>query len=190
MPWATWKPAPELAPPFVSTPVSRRSPAPGSLPSARGVLNAAEIASASPRLSSLIFGAADYTKDMRCQIGEDRSELAFALQMIVTSARAAGIDAIDAPCFDVRNVGLLGREANQARRLGYDGKSAIHPAQLELINTIFAVSPEEILWAETVLAELNEAESRGKALTTLEGRLIDNPHRAAAERILQRSRNQ
>lgn len=158
--------------------------------SARGVLNAAQIASASPRIDSLLFGSADYAKDMRCQSGADRAELAFALQMIVTAARAVGIDAIDAPCFDVRNGELLRREADQARRLGYDGKSAIHPGQLELINTIFAVTPEEIAWAETVLAELKEAESRGKALITLEGRLIENPHRAAAERILRRSRNQ
>ena len=155
--------------------------------SARGVVNAAEIAKASPRMSSLMFGSADYAKDMRCQPGADRSELWFALQMIVTAARAAGIDAIDAPCFDVRNAELLGREAAQARRLGYDGKSAIHPSQLELINTIFDVTPEEIAWAETVLAELDAAESRGKALTTLEGRLIENPHRAAAKHILRRA---
>jgi citrate lyase subunit beta/citryl-CoA lyase len=155
--------------------------------SARGVVNAAEIAKASPRMSSLMFGSADYAKDVRCQSGADRSELWFALQMIVTSARAAGIDAIDAPCFDVRNAELLGREAAQARRLGYDGKSAIHPSQLELINTVFDVTPEEIAWAETVLAELDEAESRGKALTTLKGRLIEDPHRAAARHILRRA---
>jgi citrate lyase subunit beta/citryl-CoA lyase len=156
--------------------------------SAAGLVNAAVIAHASQRMSSLMFGSADYTKDLRCQAGEDRSELWFALQMIVISARASGIDAIDAPCFDVRNAELLGREATQARRLGYDGKSAIHPSQLEVINAIFDVTPEEIVWAGNVLAELNGAESRGKALTTLAGRLIENPHRASAERILRRSR--
>ena len=157
--------------------------------SARGLLNASRIASAVPRMSSLIFGSADYTNDVRCQPGDDRAELLFALQIMVTSARAAGIDAIDAPCFDIRNSDLLYREAVGARRLGFDGKSALHPDQLEIINRVFDVTDEEIAWAEQALAELDAAENRGKALTTMEGKLIDNPHRAAALRILRRRKS-
>lgn len=156
--------------------------------SAAGVLHSPEIASASPRMASLIFGSADYANDLRCQPGPDRSELLLALQMIVTSARSAGIDAIDAPCFDIRNGNLLQNESMHARRLGFDGKSALHPDQLEIINRIFDVTSEEIAWAERVIAELDEAENRGKALTTVDGQLLDNPHRAAAERILQLKR--
>jgi citrate lyase subunit beta/citryl-CoA lyase len=152
--------------------------------SAAGVLRAAEIASASPRMASLIFGSADYAADVRCRPGEDRLEILLALQMIVVAARSAGIDAIDAPCFDVRNYDLLARESAQARRLGFSGKSALHPDQLALIHQTFDVTPEEISWAERIIAELNEADRRGKALTTIDGNLIDNPHRAAAERIL------
>jgi citrate lyase subunit beta/citryl-CoA lyase len=154
--------------------------------SAAGLLRAAEIAAASPRMTSLVFGSADYIKDLRCKPGEDRQELLLALQMIVLSGRSAGIDAIDAPCFDIRNQDLLCRESVQARRLGFDGKSALHPEQCAVINQIFDVTAEEILWAEKVLAGLDEAENRGKALTTIDGKLIDNPHRAAAERILRR----
>ena len=157
--------------------------------SARGLLNASRIASAVPRMSSLIFGSADYTNDVRCQPGDDRAELLFALQIMVPSARAAGIDAIDAPCFDIRNSDLLYREAVGARRLGFDGKSALHPDQLEIINRVFDVTDEEIAWAEQALAELDAAENRGKALTTMEGKLIDNPHRAAALRILRRRKS-
>jgi citrate lyase beta subunit len=152
--------------------------------SAAGVLGARDIAAASARMASLIFGSADYSADMRCQPGVDRSELLLALQMIVTGARASSVDAIDAPCFDLRNSDLLRREAAQARRFGYVGKSALHPGQLAAINEIFEVTPEEKAWAEKVLAELDGAEERGRALSTLEGHLIDNPHRAAAERIL------
>jgi citrate lyase subunit beta/citryl-CoA lyase len=154
--------------------------------SSAGLLHALEIAGASPRMASLIFGSADYASDVRCQPGEDRLELLLALQTIVTSARAAGIDAIDAPCFDVRNNDLLRKESSQARRLGFDGKSALHPDQLTMINRVFDVTSEEIAWAEKVLAELDEAETRGKALTTMDGKLLDNPHRRAAERILNR----
>jgi citrate lyase subunit beta / citryl-CoA lyase len=156
--------------------------------SAAGLLRSLDIATASPRVTSLIFGSADYANDLRCQPGEDRSELSFALQMLVTSSRAAGIDAIDAPCFDLRNDVLLQSESRQARRLGFGGKSALHPDQLEIINRVFDVTADEIAWAERVLAELDDAENRGKALTTFEGKLLDNPHRAAAERILRRKR--
>ncbi len=156
--------------------------------SAAGLLHSPEIATASDRMASLIFGSADYVSDIRCQPGEDRIELLLALQMIVTSARSAAIDAIDAPCFDIRNRNLLENESIHARRLGFDGKSALHPGQLEIINRVFDVAPEEIAWAERVLVELNEAENRGKALTTVDGKLLDNPHRAAAERILRRKK--
>jgi citrate lyase beta subunit len=137
-------------------------------------------------MASLVFGSADYANDVRCWPGEDRQELLLALQMLVTSARSAGIDAIDSPCFDIRNYDLLRREAVQARRLGFDGKSALHPEQCRILNEVFDVTAEEIAWAEQALAGLDEAENRGKALTTLDGKLIENPHRAAAERILSR----
>jgi citrate lyase subunit beta / citryl-CoA lyase len=155
--------------------------------SAAGVMNSADIAAASSRMASLIFGSADYASDLRCLPGEDRQELLFAIQWIVTAARSAGIDAIDAPCFDLRNQDLLEKESIQARRLGYSGKSVLHPNQLEAINRIFDVTPEEIAWAEKTIAELDNAENnKGKALSTVDGILIDNPHRAIAERILSR----
>jgi len=157
--------------------------------SAAGVMHSAEIAAASPRMASLIFGSADYASDLQCRPGEDRLELLLALQWIVTAARSARIDAIDAPCFDLRNQDQLIREASQARRIGFTGKSALHPNQLEAINRIFDVTPEEIAWAERTIAELDEAEDRGKALSTLEGRLIDNPHRILANQILSRRHN-
>jgi citrate lyase subunit beta/citryl-CoA lyase len=157
--------------------------------SASGVLYSAEIAAASPRMASLVFGSADYVNDIRCRIGEDRQELLLALQAIVLACRAAGIDAIDAPCFDIPNNSLLRRESMHARSLGFDGKSALHPGQLAVINHVFDVSSEEIAWAKRVLAELDAAEQRGKALSTLDGNLIDNPHRAAAQRILRRNKN-
>ena len=155
--------------------------------SARGLLQAPAIAAASPRLASLIFGSADFIQDVRCDPGVDRVELLLALEHIVLAARAAGLDAIDAPCFELRDQDRLRREATQARRIGFDGKSALHPAQLEIINQVFEVTSDEIAWAEKVVAELNRAEARGRALSTLDGMLIDNPHRAAADRILRRA---
>jgi citrate lyase subunit beta / citryl-CoA lyase len=154
--------------------------------SAAGLLRSSEIASASPRMASLVFGSADFISDMRCIPGEDRAELLLALQLIAASARSAGIDAVDAPCFNLKDPDLLRRESAQARRIGFDGKSALHPDQLGVINEVFDVTAEEIAWAERMIAELNHAEAKGKALTTVDGNLIDNPHRKAAERILLR----
>lgn len=156
--------------------------------SAAGVLNACGIAASASRMAALVFGSADFARDVRCLPGEDRIELLLALQMIVLGARSASIDAIDAPCFDLKNPDLLRREASQARRLGFDGKSALHPGQVGVINEVFDVTPDETAWAEKVLVELKEAEERGRALSTLGGFLIDNPHRSAAERILHRAR--
>ena len=106
--------------------------------------------------------------------------------MMVLACRAAGIDAIDAPCFAIRDQEALRQESGSARRLGFDGKSALHPDQLPVLNQAFDVTEDEVAWAEKVLAELDEAEKRGKALSTLDGCLIDNPHRTAALKILQR----
>jgi citrate lyase subunit beta / citryl-CoA lyase len=106
--------------------------------------------------------------------------------MIVTAARAAGIDAIDSPCFDIRNADLLRDESERARRIGFSGKSALRPGQIPVIHEVFSVSADEIAWAERVISELDNAEERGRALSTMDGNLIDNPHRIAAERILRR----
>jgi len=151
-----------------------------------GVLNAFGIARSSTRMTSLIFGSADYSALVRCQLSEDRLEILMALQMVVASARSAGIDAIDAPCFDVENVALLRRESLQARRFGFDGKGALNPHQVGVINDVFDVTAEEAERAERVLAALDAAERGGRALTTVDGSLVEDPHRAAAQRILRR----
>ncbi len=154
--------------------------------SAAGMLHAREIAAVSNRMEALVFGSADFAADVRCTPGPDRLEVLLALQMIVTAAHAVSIDAIDAPCFEIRNFSLLRREAGQARRLGFDGKCALHPDQIRPIHEVFEVTSEEAVWAERVIAELKDAEGRGRALATLGGSLVDNPHRRAAERILRR----
>ncbi len=154
--------------------------------SAAGVLNAPGIARSSARMASLIFGSADYSAQVRCGPSEDRLEILMALQLVVTSARSAGIDAIDAPCFDIENGALLRRESRQGRRLGFDGKSALSPGQVGTINEVFDVTAEEVARAERVLAALDDAELGGRSLTTLDGSLVDDPHRTAARRILRR----
>jgi citrate lyase subunit beta/citryl-CoA lyase len=154
--------------------------------SSLGVLNAPGIARSSARMASLIFGSADYSSQVRCRPSEDRFEILMALQLVVTSARSAGIDAIDAPCFDMTDAALLRRESMQGRRFGFDGKSALSPRQVGTINEVFDVTAEEAATAERVLAALEGAERDGRSLTTIDGSLIDDPHRTASMRILRR----
>ncbi len=149
-----------------------------------GALNAPAIACCSTRMASLIFGSADYASQTRCRPSEDRVEILMALQMIVASARAAGIDAIDAPCFTIGDDALLCRESKQARRLGFDGKSALHPRQVGVINEIFDVTAEDAAMAERVLEALDAAEGGGRSVATLDGAVVEDPHRTAALRIL------
>jgi citrate lyase subunit beta/citryl-CoA lyase len=148
--------------------------------SAAGVLAAAEIARAHPRVSALLFGAADYTEDVGCALTEDRRALAAALAGVVLAARAAGIGAIDAPHMRPTDAEGLRTAAFQARELGFDGKSAIHPAQIATINAVFSPSEAEIAWAGRVLTALGA----GAGADLLDGELIEAPHVSRARRIL------
>jgi citrate lyase subunit beta/citryl-CoA lyase len=154
--------------------------------SAAGVLAAAEIARAHPRVRALVFGAADYAEDVGCVATEDRRTFLPALAQLVLAAHAAGIAAIDAPHMRPGDAQGLRAHALQARELGFDGKSAIHPAQLPVIHEVFSPAAEEIAWAKEVLAVLgagaDDSLQWGAAL--LGGELVEAPHVMRARRIL------
>jgi citrate lyase subunit beta/citryl-CoA lyase len=147
---------------------------------AAGVLAAAEIARAHPRVSALLFGAADYTEDVGCTPTEDRRVLAVPLTTVVLAARAAGISVIDAPHMRPTDADGLHAASVQAREMGFDGKSAIHPAQIATINAVFSPSEAEIAWARRVLGRLEG----GAGADLLDGELIEAPHASRARRIL------
>lgn len=150
---------------------------------ARGVLAADDIAAAEPT-AMLCFGAEDLTADLGAEAGPDRAEVAYARQRTLLAARAAGAMALDTPYVDYEDeVGLRG-DAADAVALGYDGKAAIHPAQVEPIHETFAPDPERVAWAETVLAARDEAEG---GVATVDGEMVDAPVFARAERVLARA---
>ena len=136
------------------------------------------------RLTGLCFGAGDFTRETHAAITESRIELYYALSRILCAARAAGIDALDSPCINVRDQVANEREALQAMRLGYDGKQAVHPDQVAAINRVFTPSAEQIqFWVRAVQA-YRESEQAGRGATTVDGRLIEMPHVEMAARIL------
>jgi citrate lyase subunit beta/citryl-CoA lyase len=155
---------------------------------ALGVTRMAEIASASPRVSRLTFGVADFTLDTGMSL-EPRNEavLACKIQMIVVS-RAARLDApLDTVYPKLSDLEGLRLEAKQAKRLGFQGKCCIHPAQIAIVNSVFTPSKQEVKRARSLLTAFEAATARGLASITLEGEFVDYPIAERARRVLELS---
>ncbi|MFQ5860660.1 MAG: HpcH/HpaI aldolase/citrate lyase family protein [Dehalococcoidia bacterium] len=152
------------------------------LESARAVVRASELASASPRVVAVAFGAEDFTNDMGIQRTDMGEEVSFPRALVAVAARATGVLALDTPYVNFRDAEGLQRDIQAALRLGYKGKFAIHPAQLEPINTLFGPSPEEVEYARRVVQAFEEAEAQGRAAIALDGKMIDIP-------VVKRARN-
>jgi len=151
---------------------------------ARGLLNAFEIASASPRIVGIIFGAEDFTLDTGMKRTETGDELLYPRIMVVIAATAAEVIAIDTPYNDFRDEDGLIRETTLARQLGFQGKYVIHPSQIEPVNQAFRPSPEEVEEARRVVEAFDEAEAQGFASTSVDGKMIDTPIASRARRLL------
>jgi citrate lyase beta subunit len=155
-----------------------------SIETARGMLNAGEIAFASPRIETLVFGVADYgaslTMPSRGISGHGDAEDVypghrwhFPMSRMAMAAKAAGLEAIDAPYGDFKDQAGLEKSCQMAVALGYDGKWAIHPAQLETINRAFTPSAEDVSRSVRVLRAYQEAKARGAGATALDGKMVD-----------------
>ncbi len=155
--------------------------------SARAVVKVNEIAAMLFRTVALAFGAEDYTNDMGIPRTEDGEEVYLPRATIAIAARAAGIAALDGPYVAFRNPEGLARDAAVARQLGYTGKFAIHPAQIDTINTAFSPTPEEIAYARRVVAAWQEAEAAGRGSLALDGKMVDVPVVKRAQNLLARA---
>ena len=155
-----------------------------SIETALGMLNVREIAFASPRLEALVFGVADYGASLTMPSGGlsghgDAEEQYpghrwhFPLSRVVMAAKAAGLAAIDAPYGDFKDSAGLKRSCQIAASLGYDGKWAIHPDQLEIVNAVFTPSDDDISLAQRILQAYRKAEAAGKGATALDGKMVD-----------------
>ena len=150
---------------------------------ARGVLHSEEIASADQRVAIVAFGAEDFTRDMGARRTEE--SLLFARSMIVTAAKAAGIQASDTVYSNLDDEKGLIAEAKQARNLGFDGKGVINPRQIEPIHAVFSPTEKEIEEARQIVAAAEEAEEHGLGAIAIEGKMIDKPVLARAQQTLQ-----
>jgi len=152
------------------------------LETGKGVLHAEEIASADPRVVAVAFGAEDYTRD----VGARRTPeaLLFARSMIVAAAKAAGVQASDTVYANVDDETGLAAEAKLARDLGFDGKGAIHPAQVPALHAAFTPSEKEMEEARKIVAAAEEAEARGIGAIAIGGKMIDRPVLERAKRAI------
>jgi citrate lyase subunit beta/citryl-CoA lyase len=158
-----------------------------SIETARGVVNAHSIAGADDRVNALVFGVFDFLHDMRLDYDEnDPSGYTYARAKIPVDARAACVNAIDAIWQKIEDTDGLVKDAAAAKRLGYSGKSIIHPSQIEPVHKVFLPSKSEVEWAKKVVQALTEAmeRGRGRGAVRLEGKMIDAVHYKQAKAIL------
>ena len=167
------------------------------LETARAIVNSYAICSASERVRWVAFGAEDFTADMGIsrevdeQAGETgrveeygEASLLYARSAVAVAARAAGAVALDTPYVRFRDEGGLRRESRLARRLGYKGKFAIHPAQIDTINEIFVPTSEEVARAKRIIEAADLAAQEGRGSLDVDGEMVDAPVVARARNVM------
>ncbi|MGN5236261.1 MULTISPECIES: aldolase/citrate lyase family protein [unclassified Rhodococcus (in: high G+C Gram-positive bacteria)] len=160
-----------------------------------GVAHAEEIALSSPRLDALIFGAGDLSVSQGARVDTNfrpRDEYPgdfwhYARMTVLTAARIGGLLAIDAPYPDFADADGYEREARRASALGFSGKWAIHPSQIDIANEVYSPTEEEIGQAKRNLEAYREAEAQGLGATSVDGQLVDAAHVKLALAVLEQA---
>lgn len=142
---------------------------------ALSIVHCYDICAASPRIVGVAFGAEDFTHDMGIERTQDQKNVEFARNQMVVSARAAGVLALDVPFFSFKDQVALKADAESAKEIGFKGKFAIHPDQIDTINETFKPSKSQIAKAKRVVAVYVQAEEQGRGSTSLDGEVVDVP---------------
>jgi len=153
-----------------------------------GILNAHEILSSDTRIKAAAFGAEDFTNDMGIERNEDDREILFPRSQVAIAARAAGVLALDTPFFGFRDPDNLKIDSEQSKAIGFKGKFAIHPLQIDIINHCFSPSSEEIAHAMEVIKVFEEAAEKGRGSTSLNGQVVDVPVVKRAKSLLNQAK--
>jgi citrate lyase subunit beta/citryl-CoA lyase len=148
------------------------------------MLSAHEIASSSERLAVLVMGTNDLAKELQAAHVPGRQPLLTGLGLCLLGARAGGKVILDGVYNDIKDEAGFLAECQQGQQLGFDGKTLIHPSQVEPCNAAFAPSEDEVEKAGRVIAAFEEAEASGKGVVTVDGRMVENLHVEQARRTL------
>jgi len=145
---------------------------------------AAEARDSETRLSGFVMGTNDLAKDTRARLVPGRAPMLPWLSMCVAAARIHGIDILDGVYNDIGNADGFINECRQGIDLGFDGKTLIHPSQIEPCNTAFSPSPAEVEWARKMIEAFDLPENRGKGVVSIDGRMVERLHADMARRTV------
>jgi citrate lyase subunit beta/citryl-CoA lyase len=148
------------------------------------ILHAEEIARASDRLAVLVMGTNDLVKELGAEHVPGRAPIQASLQLALLAARAAAVAIVDGVYNDVKDAEGFAAECRQGRELGFDGKTLIHPGQVDACNAAFAPSEDEIANAREIIAAFEAAQAEGRGVVTVNGRMIENLHVDTARKVL------
>ncbi|EIE48873.1 malyl-CoA thiolesterase [Salipiger aestuarii] len=152
----------------------------------RGMSNAAAIG-AHPRLGGMVMGTNDLAKELNARFRADRLPMLTALSLCLLAAKAAGCVIVDGVYNAFKDDVGLAAECDQGRDMGFDGKTLIHPAQVDVANAAFAPTEAEIDIARRQIAAYQEAEAAGQGVAVVDGRIVENLHVVTARSILARA---
>jgi citrate lyase subunit beta/citryl-CoA lyase len=168
----------------------RSARAPNTLPvwcmieTPRGALRAEEIAGSSPSVAGLVMGTSDMAKDLRCAHTPDRQPLLTALGLTLLAGRAFGLVVLDGVHLDLGDEAGFVRACEQGRALGFDGKTLIHPSQIDAANRTFSPTADELAFARRVVAAHEDAVAAGRGVVLVDGRLVESLHVTTALQTL------
>ena len=151
---------------------------------AKGLLRCYEILTADQRIIAAAFGAEDFTNDMGIERRTDSNETIYARNQVTISARAANVLALDTPYFGFKDPEGLIVSAQDAKSIGFKGKFAIHPSQIQIINKCFSPSDSEIKHAKAIIKIFEESKAKGRGSTSLNGQVVDVPVVKRAEALI------
>jgi citrate lyase subunit beta/citryl-CoA lyase len=148
-------------------------------------LEAMASAAAANRLTTWVIGSNDLAKEMRCRLGRDRTPIAGLLSQAVAAARMGGLTILDGVYNDIQDEAGLERQCAEGLAFGFDGKTLIHPRQVEIANRAFSPTSEEIGWARVVVQAFDQSENGGKGVIQVEGRMVERLHLDQARQTLE-----
>ena len=157
--------------------------------SAAGVMNLREIAAADRRIVALAFGAEDFAGDIGAQRTREGWEVFYARSAVVTAAAAFGLQAVDTVYTDLADDSGLAEECEAVRKMGFRGKLAVHPRQVEVINRAFTPDLSEVAAARRLIAVFKAHQRAGRGVCVLDGKMVDMPMFRAAQDLLARAEN-
>jgi citrate lyase subunit beta/citryl-CoA lyase len=143
-----------------------------------------QIAGAGGALECLVMGGNDLAKEMHCRPGVTREPLIGALGLTVAAARAHGLSVLDAVFNDIEDDEGLERQCRQGVAFGFDGKTLIHPRQVDAANAAFSPEPEAVVWSRTIVAAFDLPENTSKGVLKVEGRMVERLHLEEARRTI------